>query len=596
MAKNNNPINIISPISNLACMIDERRCNIGSIQNYKLDGINPDTGRHLNVKDKNLIIDHFNRICNKNSGKLHQCCNKIIDTSDTTANKVVSGLMNIYKSMRPLTVNGEVKSVELYSKEKKGNGWQKTTPNMICKIYNSTITPDPSDTNLFKAVNLTRDCYTDSCKNDQDEITFSSLVGSDHVKNELEYSFYDDLKVIENIKDGEIEEIKKYIRKYNSVNHKLSHNDYRYRIIHIAAIVGNTDILNMLVALNADLNVTDKYGNTPLHLAAEKGHKLFVLNLMNQGADNTIKNGRGETPIFGAIRNGDMGLVRTMYNNGSDINEVNKEGDNLIHHAIKYSKNKDETTRFLIDYGVDLQMRNKDNKLPIELANLEAKKLKSNNAGKPIQSDDDGNFADKSIPSKPVEGDNMSVEKNHMKTINELEKDIHSMVSYLERASFQQEFGDDVYTSSGNVPVEYGIEMPGQLCTIVGYDDAESCIKAGGQMIDIIEASTVVQVSFLKDTQSSVDNVSNDNLYDQKKGDTQPNEKTPAKIAEHNKQVLIDNYHSQVVKVLDAKTHPTVKQQDVEGFANNITLDMPLTNIVLIILGIAILVMLFNKK
>ena len=70
MAKNNNPINIISPISNLACMIDERRCNIGSIQNYKLDRINPDTGRHLNVKDKNLIIDHFNRICNKNSGKL----------------------------------------------------------------------------------------------------------------------------------------------------------------------------------------------------------------------------------------------------------------------------------------------------------------------------------------------------------------------------------------------------------------------------------------------------------------------------------------------------------------------------------------------
>jgi len=290
-----------------------------------------------------------------------------------------------------------------------------------------------------------------------------------------------------------------------------------------------------------------------------------------------------------------MDLLRIMYKNGSDINEVNKEGDNLIHHAIKYSKNKYETTRFLIDYGVDLQMKNKDNKLPIELANLEAKKLKSNNAGKPIQADDDGNFADKSIPSKPVEGDYMSVDKNHMKTINEREKDILSMVSYLERASFQQKHGDDTYKSSGNVPVGYGIEMPRQLCTIVGHDDGESCIKAGGQMIDI-EPSTVVQLSYHKDTQSSVDNVSNDHLYHQKKGDTQPHEKTPPEIAEHNKQVLIDNYHSQVVKVLDAKTHPTVKHQDVEGFATNITLDMPLTNIVLIILGIAILVMLFNKK
>ena len=47
------------------------------------------------------------------------------------------------------------------------------------------------------------------------------------MKEKLEYSYYDDMKVVEYIKENNIDLIKEYLRKYNSVNHILSHNDYR---------------------------------------------------------------------------------------------------------------------------------------------------------------------------------------------------------------------------------------------------------------------------------------------------------------------------------------------------------------------------------
>ena len=51
-------------------------------------------------------------------------------------------------------------------------------------------------------------------------------------------------------------------------------------VIHMAAIQGDKDImkalLNSLSTKKPNVNVQDKWGNTPLHIAAEKGHEGII--------------------------------------------------------------------------------------------------------------------------------------------------------------------------------------------------------------------------------------------------------------------------------------------------------------------------------
>ena len=55
------------------------------------------------------------------------------------------------------------------------------------------------------------------------------------------------------------------------------------------------DIANMLISKGANIDVMDKYGNTPLHIASECGSKDLVRHLISRGANKDAKNIDGKT-------------------------------------------------------------------------------------------------------------------------------------------------------------------------------------------------------------------------------------------------------------------------------------------------------------
>ena len=65
--------------------------------------------------------------------------------------------------------------------------------------------------------------------------------------------------------------------------------------LHVAAVRGDTDIVNLLVATGADPNAKGEHGYTPLHEAAAQGHPATVDALLKLGANPDILNDEKKT-------------------------------------------------------------------------------------------------------------------------------------------------------------------------------------------------------------------------------------------------------------------------------------------------------------
>lgn len=64
-----------------------------------------------------------------------------------------------------------------------------------------------------------------------------------------------------------------------------------------AAMRGHADVVRLLLAFNADVNIRRNNGKTPLHVAAEEGHFDCVCALLDAGADSTILDASSSTAL-----------------------------------------------------------------------------------------------------------------------------------------------------------------------------------------------------------------------------------------------------------------------------------------------------------
>ncbi len=82
--------------------------------------------------------------------------------------------------------------------------------------------------------------------------------------------------------------------------------------LHWAASGGHETLVDVFLALGANLHAGDLWGCTPLHLAAELGHPDLVAMLTDAGADihATLKNGK--TVLHLAAQSGDIAVVEAL--------------------------------------------------------------------------------------------------------------------------------------------------------------------------------------------------------------------------------------------------------------------------------------------
>jgi hypothetical protein len=388
----------MSSILNISCSNPSTGCNfiepINSLNIYPdSNGISKVTGRPITGEELAAIYNSYNSICNSNGGLIQVCCkpDATIDPKDKKTLDSFNKFKNIFPSGRFITSSNGIPILQLSSRNLNSlPGWNSTIPYMMCKIgglkYSDLkISNEPGVFNVYNIAGLTSDCSSNKCSSST--VTYDMLLSN--VKQDTGYTYYDDSKVADDIKNNVMDGLKTYIYKYNYVNQPLTGDDLQSRMIHIAAEFNNLSAAQLLIAVGADINIKTIEGDTPLHIAARNNNKDIVSFLITQGASITERNNAGETPMFQAVRTGDLNMILILYNNGSGVLEKDNAGNNLCQYVILYApSNKRELVNFFITHGVSIDEKNVDGKTALDNLNklLEGEIEKSYKSNKLSQS------------------------------------------------------------------------------------------------------------------------------------------------------------------------------------------------------------------
>ena len=331
--------------------------------------------------------------------------------------------------------------------------------------------------------------------------------------NNEKYAYMDDLKVHEAVKSNNIEYIKLYLRKRNDTDIPLTDDDKNNRLIHLAVQYNKIDLVQLLIQLDADLDIQNYQGDTPLHIAISNNSFRIVEALLKAGAQLNINNNKLESATFKAIESNNINMLVYIYNKGGSLYTLNNKGDNLIHHAIKHSDHKYLMVSYLADKGVIL---NKNNKT-YNLVQKELSKIRKDNNNKmnnysmgSSNSYLNNNSSDNGV--KEVDPDSLSAE----------EREYLSILSLIQKKTFTNLFGNKEHTfKKDNNIVNYlnktCVAAANTLAVINGNESEKECLEKGGTIGNIIP-STYTTIQYYKDGESYIDAIDEEDLYYTKEG------------------------------------------------------------------------------
>lgn len=147
---------------------------------------------------------------------------------------------------------------------------------------------------------------------------------------------------------------------------KFKGKDSELGCLEIAAQQGYLDIVQLLVAAGADINVRSFRGHTPLRIAARNGRVDVVNYCLSKGAEVNTQGEDGATPLEHAASKGHLEIVKLLVEKGANINLQDKEGDFALGEAAKAGFM--EVVVYLLEKGADASLKNQDGNTAQQMA------------------------------------------------------------------------------------------------------------------------------------------------------------------------------------------------------------------------------------
>lgn len=121
-----------------------------------------------------------------------------------------------------------------------------------------------------------------------------------------------------------------------------------------------TEILQILIKSGAIINISDKYGITPLHLVSFKGQDEYLSILLNNKSEINIYDKYKRIPLNYAIMEGQLNSAYLLLDAGSNINTKDIDGNTLLHYAVSSKGNSLLFSIMLIDRNININEINND--------------------------------------------------------------------------------------------------------------------------------------------------------------------------------------------------------------------------------------------
>ncbi|XP_067091480.1 ankyrin repeat domain-containing protein 27 [Osmerus mordax] len=154
-----------------------------------------------------------------------------------------------------------------------------------------------------------------------------------------------------------------------SVVTPFSRDDRGYTPLHVAALCGQSGLIDLLVSKGAVVNASDYHALTPLHLSCQKGYQGVTLLLLHYKANTDALDNNGNSPLHLACMYGHEDCVKALvyYDlHTCRLNIQNEKGDTCLHVSARWGY--EGILQVLLENGASTDVCNKARETPLHCA------------------------------------------------------------------------------------------------------------------------------------------------------------------------------------------------------------------------------------
>jgi TonB family protein len=141
---------------------------------------------------------------------------------------------------------------------------------------------------------------------------------------------------------------------------------HKYNPLLKAVMFNRPEIVELLIARGAKIEVTDKFGNTALMLASRSGYIDIVEFLIEKGAKVNTKSLIGHTALLYALEFGQPEIAEMLIDAGADVKSVDIYNNSTL--ILAASRGYSDIVASLVGKGVDINLKTKKDETAAVLA------------------------------------------------------------------------------------------------------------------------------------------------------------------------------------------------------------------------------------
>jgi len=197
-------------------------------------------------------------------------------------------------------------------------------------LHNDSVKNNPEDmASITKIIKLLIDDET------QKQLAEKAMLDTAFDKNAMYNAFY----------EGKLADVKNILDSYDkSLRIKiLKHFSLLHNFLNIGNPEKGSEIITLLISMGADVNGTDKSGETPLFIACQNPNPAAFNLLLERGADYNAVTNNNETLLFRACRHGNLNIIKLLLDHGLNPNIPKNNGEFALFSIIEKSHPKTGT-------------------------------------------------------------------------------------------------------------------------------------------------------------------------------------------------------------------------------------------------------------
>jgi len=134
------------------------------------------------------------------------------------------------------------------------------------------------------------------------------------------------------------------------------------KLLETACLHNHSDVVSMLIAMGANIEIKNSAGETPLCQACTEGHLPIVKILLKAKAnihttDRQYGSGQGDTPLSKSCMQGHLEIVKILLKSGANMHTENQYGDTPLSHACMLGYT--DIILMLLKYGANIHEKDR---------------------------------------------------------------------------------------------------------------------------------------------------------------------------------------------------------------------------------------------